>query len=361
MQVTLADLSYEAAINGERWPEFLESLREEFCATSAELFVVHDADQKPHFHATSLTRHFWDRSINEGRWQTSLLSKALQSNVPEVRPGVFRTFNVAQGEYLECEAAAPFFLSPGIREQLTVPVSLPMGEAAFYCVEWQDPEEAATERALDGLAELSPHLTRAAQVAARLQLQSSVSVVAAFECYRLPAAVVSSTGKIKAANANFQALAYVTIGSSDNRLHISSPSADRLLMSALQEIDDRDELPNSIGFNPGFEKKPLVFHVLPLRKSVGDVFNGASALVVACEISMEQVKTAPSLLRDLFDLSPSEARLATEWARSSSLADAACRLGLKEKTARTYLERIFQKTGCNRQIDLALLISRASF
>ncbi|QLP97056.1 MAG: hypothetical protein HZY79_06165 [Rhodoblastus sp.] len=60
----------------------------------------------------------------------------------------------------------------------------------------------------------------------------------------------------------------------------------------------------------------------------------------------------PALLEQAFNLTPAEARLACALMRTKSLAAAIKELGLKEKTGRTYLDRVFQKTGARSQLQL---------
>ena len=65
------------------------------------------------------------------------------------------------------------------------------------------------------------------------------------------------------------------------------------------------------------------------------------------------------LVMQLFDLTPSEAHLATLLATGFSLADAAAKLGLTENTVRTYGKTILNKVGVGRQADLVALILRS--
>jgi DNA-binding CsgD family transcriptional regulator len=63
------------------------------------------------------------------------------------------------------------------------------------------------------------------------------------------------------------------------------------------------------------------------------------------------------VLSGLFDLTPGEARVARELASGASLEAVAIKLGLKLETVRTYLKRIFQKTGTRRQAELTRMLS----
>jgi DNA-binding CsgD family transcriptional regulator len=64
-------------------------------------------------------------------------------------------------------------------------------------------------------------------------------------------------------------------------------------------------------------------------------------------------------LGQLFDLMPSEARLALALSRGMSIAEAAGELGLTVESARTYSKRIYAKTGARGQADLVRFIHRS--
>ncbi len=64
-------------------------------------------------------------------------------------------------------------------------------------------------------------------------------------------------------------------------------------------------------------------------------------------------------LGELFDLIPSEARLALALSRGMSIAEAADELGLTVESARTYSKRIYAKTGARGHADLVRFIHRS--
>jgi DNA-binding CsgD family transcriptional regulator len=64
-------------------------------------------------------------------------------------------------------------------------------------------------------------------------------------------------------------------------------------------------------------------------------------------------------LGELFDLLPSEARLALALSRGASITEAAGDLGLSVESARTYSKRIYAKTGARGQADLVRFIHRS--
>jgi len=64
-------------------------------------------------------------------------------------------------------------------------------------------------------------------------------------------------------------------------------------------------------------------------------------------------------LAQLFDLLPSEARLALALARGMSIAEAAVDLRITVESARTYSKRIYAKTGARGQADLVRFVHRS--
>ena len=64
-------------------------------------------------------------------------------------------------------------------------------------------------------------------------------------------------------------------------------------------------------------------------------------------------------LEQMFDLIPSEARLALALSRGMTIAEAASDLGLTVESARTYSKRIYAKTGARGQADLVRFMHRS--
>lgn len=65
----------------------------------------------------------------------------------------------------------------------------------------------------------------------------------------------------------------------------------------------------------------------------------------------------PSVLRDVFDLTLGEARLASLIGAGMRVSAAAAKLGVTEGTARVVLKRVFEKLGVRRQAELVLRLS----
>ena len=79
-------------------------------------------------------------------------------------------------------------------------------------------------------------------------------------------------------------------------------------------------------------------------------------------VNQDELKHLPvpseETLRNVFDLTQAEARIAQNLARGASLEEIATRLQIRMSTARTQLASIFSKTSTCRQAKLVAVLSR---
>lgn len=85
----------------------------------------------------------------------------------------------------------------------------------------------------------------------------------------------------------------------------------------------------------------------------------AQAIIYLCEVTLDLPDPFEDQVRQLFDLTPAEARLAAALASGLSLKTAALRQGIRFSTARSYLEGIFRKTRTRQQSQLVALLKTA--
>lgn len=110
---------------------------------------------------------------------------------------------------------------------------------------------------------------------------------------------------------------------------------------------DIDKMPKFVSLTDPHDLEPLTAVITPLgQKRVAIMFTVPGRF---------EPPSAESLI-DLFGLTPVEAVIAQTIANSGTVEDAAANCNVTQETARTYLKRIFQKTGVRRQVDLVQLI-----
>jgi DNA-binding CsgD family transcriptional regulator len=107
-------------------------------------------------------------------------------------------------------------------------------------------------------------------------------------------------------------------------------------------------------------RRPLSVTVSPVTAERLSVFHQGPAVLV-CVTDLEgDVSLGEHKLRDLFDLSPAEARVALALFKGQNPKQAAASLNLSLFTVRGHLVRIFEKTETGGQVELTRLMMRAA-
>jgi DNA-binding CsgD family transcriptional regulator len=194
-------------------------------------------------------------------------------------------------------------------------------------------------------------------IAARLGLERARATVSAMHTMGLPAAVMSANGRVLATNPLFESMPGTFIPSSRDGLAIGDADANRLFQEIVSSSASRTEpIARSIPVAKREDRDALVIHLLPLRRAAHEIFSGGDLLVVATAARANAQVPSPAILMGLFDLTPAEVKLATALASGKSLQDAALDANITRSTSRTYLDRIFKKTGTHQQSQLVALL-----
>lgn len=218
------------------------------------------------------------------------------------------------------------------------------------------------------LAALRPHLEQALATFARISREETElqALIDTLDRLTICTLILSGTGRILRANSAARHLldAHEVALSNDGSLELTHRAANKelqgLIAKALSASRDRNT-------QPFVEAMRLArtsdHHVGVLVRSlhptgISTAHDSAPAVVVYFAGS-GQAQPIERLVTQLFDLTPSEAHLATLLATGSSLTEAAERLGLTENTVRTYCKTILNKVGVRRQTELVRLILRS--
>jgi DNA-binding CsgD family transcriptional regulator len=217
------------------------------------------------------------------------------------------------------------------------------------------PFDPALVRSFDPLR---PHLARASLVAARLTLERAHAAVEALALLRLPAAVVTLTQRLMAANELLEILVPDQIQDRAKRLTLTDGRADSLLGQALAALSSAttSEQVSSIPVSGVGDHPPAIAHVVPLRGGARDIFPSSLCLLVLTPMTRSNVPAA-QIVQALFDLTPAEARVAVAIASGKTQEQVAASAGLSVNTVKTQLRAVFSKTGVSKQAHLVALLT----
>ncbi len=177
--------------------------------------------------------------------------------------------------------------------------------------------------------------------------------------------VLADTGRLLHVNRAGAALADEDGGLSigGGRLGASRPQdARRLqaLIAAAGTADGEHRSGGSMALATPCRRRPLSVTVAPIRAGRLGLFRSGHSILV-CVTDLEAGVSLPEhRLRDLFGLTPAEARVALALFEGLTPREAAARFGLSPHTINAQLAQIFEKTGTRRQSELARLMMRAA-
>ncbi|WP_245493158.1 MULTISPECIES: helix-turn-helix transcriptional regulator [unclassified Mesorhizobium] len=350
----IVDLIYEAAFAAELWPEVLGTASAISRSASGAIFVFSD-----HSPVRAITeahvQPLLDEFMEADSWKFSESVQRMCSTQPAsfVRVDDFMT-----GEEIERDPVRKSATAFGVGSHVCTSVPMPGGELVLFVFQRWLRDGIYDQAAIDRLDELRPHLARAGVIAGRLGLERAKTAVSTLREIGLPAAVMSGSGRVLTANPLLEDMAHVFLPTAHGGIALADEPANALFQQAIAQNRD-NRIVRSIPV-PGTKGRPaLVVHLLPLRRAAHDIFSGADVLVSATEVSLCATVPSPNILSGLFDLTPAEARLAVELASGRSVQEVAIEIGIAVKSARTYLERIFRKTGTGRQSQLVALLKSA--
>jgi DNA-binding CsgD family transcriptional regulator len=359
MHIATTDLIYEAAFSPSCWPDALQSVAQSSGCASGVLGMWDPSQALVGYRATTLIQPIVQQYFDVAQVAPSPRFAALK----RVRHSGFTTIaSLMTDDALASDGIQQALLNIGLNAQAASAIPMPSGELACFSFERsaeQGPFDADT---LERLDTTRPHLARASMIAARLGLAQAKSTVETLAALGLPAAVLTARGRALATNALLEQLSDVFTSTAFDVLAVADRQAHTLLQSALSNAisaSSKHQAVHSIAVAANGTRGAMVLHVLPLRRSAHEIFSGGDWLLVATSIRADAIAPSAPILRALFDLSPAEVRLATAIATGLTLQDAASAANIQISTARTYLDRIFRKTGTHQQSQLVALLKSA--
>jgi DNA-binding CsgD family transcriptional regulator len=214
---------------------------------------------------------------------------------------------------------------------------------------------------------MSPHIGAALRLHQRLNRanQAAANAEAALDRMHDAMLVVDSGGRIVYANpaADAELVAGTHLSSRNGRLMAGPLVAQDELERAFHAAAGISQLvatqiPAALAsaeLDPAL-RASIAFYPLPARSHDPMALRRAGVLVVLCRKHGGRTLSA-ALLRRLYGLTPTEARIAQMLSLGQSLEEIAGTLQIRAGTSRSHLKQVFQKTGTRRQGQLASLLN----
>lgn len=351
MDSEFIDRIYEASVVPELWPGVLDDMA---AMTESRGGLLFSARKVLHWTASDTVREVFLDYVNDGWFQRCSRRVCLMA---AEQPGFFTEQDFWTEEEIEVDPIYRDFFRPrGLGWSAGTGLRIPSGDSIVFSVERalaRGPVEASHVERLNAFR---PHLARSALISARLGLQRAEGATEALTALGLPALLLDESGKVVETNVWADDLNLI-IPTAGGRFGLEDrPTAERVLNALACLGTPAGAKPVSLPLKDALGSAAGVLHLLPIKRTAQDVFGHAYALAVITPAGRPR---APSgdLLATLFDLTASEARVASGLAAGRTPEQIAADGGAALSTVRTQLRRVLEKTGCNRQAEVVALMA----
>lgn len=353
MNRELIDRIYECSFVPELWPDVLDEIASLVDARGGQLFAVREKAMS-WVTSTSLTETF-QAYLDDGWFaQCNRRVCLFSQNLP--------TF-LSEDDFWSREELdnniiyRDFFRPRGLGWSASTGLAMPTRDNIVFTVERDYARGPVEKDHVDTLNALRPHLARSGFIAARLSLKNAQTANNTLAALGMPALVLDEHGVVIEANAAMNESPGLVRWRANDRIALGDDSADGLLRSALSQLDNLAQAAvQSFALRSQDGTAAQVAHIVPIRRSALDIFGRSCALLIFTPVTGRKAPPV-ELLRSLFDLTPSEARVARGLATGESLDDIAATGGVTRNTVRSQLQQVLEKIGCTRQAEVTALLS----
>lgn len=351
MQDGIIDRIYEAAFQPDCWQAVLKEVGNQAGSHAGVLFVFDDLRPVRHKATPSVAEV---AQFSADHWRESPRVSWLQKK-PMV--GFFIANNHFPSEIMTSDPCRMQMVEAGLDSEIVATVPLQTGELLAYGFPRLRREGGHRDTDVENLNTLLPHLARAGMMAARLGLEYARGTTEALRSIGLPAAVLTATGRVLSSNDLFDGLTDLFLPVAFGRLAVADIRANRLLQQAIESGIEGTDSVRSVPVAAHDEREACVIHIVPVRRSANDLFPGGGFILAVSGVRKSSLVPSPQVLMGLFDLTPAEVRFAAGLMSGASVQDVSKALGITSGSGRTFLARIFDKTGTHRQAELLTLLS----
>lgn len=356
---------FAGASDPRRMPAAIEEIRRLFDGSKACLVHVGAAEQDHEVFATHADAALEQLYFGDLAEDFMAMANLLRTRVPAGQ--VYRDTDVLGTEGLRSTRAWQEWMRP---QDMYGGLSCRIAEAgpvyAFFDVQRGRNQEPFGSADAELLQKLQPVLHRVAEVhrhIGRLQLQLDLAR-RALDTVAVGIVVLDAEMTIVYANEEADeilACPESPLGLRQGRVVAGQPAEQRrlrrLIDDALRGATDTLEPMRASMILRGDGANAVSACVMPARR--GGVLADPRRQVMIALRPLNSATRLSSSVRQLFDLTDTEAKFACALATGLSLAEAAQAQGVRISTARTHLARIFQKTETRQQSQLVSLLRSA--
>lgn len=353
MQDGLVDRIYECSVVPEAWPAVLNEVAALAGSAGGLLFSARKA---LNWTASERVADVFAAYVEEG-WFGKCSRRVCLMGREE--PSFFVEHDFWSDAEIDADPVYRDFFRPrGLGWSAGTGVQVPTGDNIVFSVERAFSEGPVAAESVARLNLLRPHLARSALVSARMQHKRAQGAAEALTAMHLPAFLLRAGGEVVEMSPLGTDVSSLVILGAHGRLRLTDRQADALLDDALASLTSAPATSaRSFPVRDAAGTPRQVAHLIPVQRGAHDVFGDSYALLMMVPVASDRVPSA-TLMKSLFDLTPSEARVASGIARGETPETIAASGCVAISTVRSQIRSVLEKTGTSRQSDLAGLLAR---
>jgi DNA-binding CsgD family transcriptional regulator len=360
----LIGIIYDCAITPEKWRAAIEAIRLEFDFRGGGLYVLGLPGGRT---ALRYTAGIDDIADWISKYDSSTLldlwgGPAKVSRYPLGEP-ILQSQATDSATWMQARYYTELLKPRGIIDNVAIGVARDPANIASVSFGRHESKGPIVEPELAGLRLLAPHIRRTITISSLFDLKTIEASTFSSTIESFAVGVVLVGEGLAIVHANVAAAKMLSakdpILSRQGKLGLRHEVANGALEAALlQAVQDEAKLGQKGIAIPARREDcaPCVLHVLPLlrREARPGIMQSASAAIfVAPATSPARLPTDALVL--LYDLTPAETRVFELICEGRTQAEIAAFLGVAPSTVKIHLLRVFEKTGCGRQLDLVKL------
>lgn len=361
--LNLIDEVYDAALDPSRWPSVLAELARSVDGVCTDFYIM-NAGEVVYASLGGLPNDALSEYLEIYHGTDKAIRSIILPRSPEGSIITDREFITPQ-EMSKSDFYEDFLRRWDIRQFIGINALSSGPDNGFFGIQLPRKADSPSKSEISLLKPLMPHLKRAVQLHIRMASLDTKErrLAESIDNLSLGVVLLDARGNIETMNRAAEQIiaAGNGLGVSQKRLCAAHSEEDRRLtrvVGAATASNGSNKIAGGAMLVHGPNRmRPLSLIITPLS-SARRSWEGLGAVVF---ISDPEASTSPSLeetLRELYQLTPGEARMAAALVQGMSVKEYAETAAITENTARWLLKQVFAKTDARTQTDLVRLIVR---
>lgn len=340
----LQDEIYQAPFVPEIWPRLLDRISKSIGAEGALLANV--SDPKLPWIASEGVLDLYTAFFRDG-WAFDNPRTHALVNIPH--RGFMSDADHLNEEWMADQAIYRDFLWPqGFGYAAGTVIESPGDVTVAISIDKRRELGPVSRQDLLYLDQLRPHLSRAAILANRLEYAKIEAALHALKIVNIPAATIRLDGRVLATNHLFENYSgKVTIGAQD-LLHFSNAAIANFYQAVVAGREKRTGKSFPLKATDG--TPPAILHFFPIAGVAREIFLQVAYFIIITPASPSN-GTPAEIIKGLFDLTPTESKIAERLTRGELISEIARGEGTTVETVRSQVKAILSKSGMASQRD----------